>query len=238
MKEKPISLYSLAIFFLLIVISLPLQIMAMYNYSLADYQLIAANLSFPNILVMAVGLIASILALKASRLALASIIIFSFTVIWNNYYVGLSGLDFSLTTTTLTSIGFLLFVGTTLSLGGYKALSNEKWQWWRTTPRAQASVPVVIRPLKGPALKAVTFDISKGGAFIPCELEGWGHLEPGDFINVHMTFGDLKVFRCEAEVVRKNDCSGKYPQGIGIRFGEIDTHDLKVLHSECKNLGL
>ncbi len=232
MRAKPLSIYILAMVFVAVAISVPLQVIALYDYKLDQYNLILANISTQNWFMIGMLVLSSVLMLLVSKLALGAVAILTATVIWNNFLVGHYGGDFNMVTASFASVGFVVLTSTCLYMGAFKVLINRKMQWWKTARRYNLHYPVTIRPLKGYALQTKTFDISKSGIFVACDSESIQDLKDGEFVSVHLTFDTVKSLKCEAQVVRKVNENGRYPNGLGIEFKDMDSRNRAILRSE------
>jgi len=238
MLNRPKTLSLLAIVFIGIMISLPIQIMFLHGHQLDEWGLVFAKLSILNWMVMGLAGLSAWHLIKASPWLKVSVPLFVMAVLWNNWVVGQMATDFSLWSTAGASLGLVMLNGLLLHPEVRDLLLNPSRRWWLTPRRRKVQIPILINPLIGNSFKTATFDLSEGGAFIPSESAPtdevpWTQMPdgigPGDQLTVAIKIGTLRKIRCDAEVVRRKDAQGVYPSGLGIRFIDMNRGDRKEL---------
>lgn len=232
MMVRPRIVYWMSFLLLGICLSIPIQIAILYQHSFSEIGPIFQKVSLPNMISMALILLSATLYFQISPYLkfIAPLTIVS--IFWNNYLVGSFGQDFAL---SQTMTGALLFSGIYMPLlrkDLRQILSHPQQRWWRRSPRFQKQVGVILNPFVGSTLEAQTFDLSESGAFIPIQGKPWAELpKVGERLKMSIHFDTLRKIRCEAVVVRAVEARGNYPQGIGIRFTEMDSTYKKSLNN-------
>jgi hypothetical protein len=143
------------------------------------------------------------------------------TVVFNNWWVGYVGFDFSMMQTTAASFGFAALCCSLLEKNAFSVLRNPKLKWWNVAARKKVSIPVTLKKLRGKALDIRAFDISESGIFLQdVDKDEFRNYEIGERIEVDLHFNEILKVRCEARVVRKTHRQGMYPAGMGLQFTE------------------
>ncbi len=241
MKEKPIIFPLLALFFLGVTVSIPLQIALLYEhdlFSLAHWSSIMMKVTPLNYAVMAIGLINAVLSFRVSPALKFFIPIGVFLTATNNLFVSLWGTDYSHLQASAATFGYLFVSYSYIFTKAQLALKDPKVQWWKIPTRYKQNFPVWIESRGKRKVLTTTYDISQTGTFLSAMNHYTNNLmnelHIGEHINLYISThrGDLKV---QGTVVRKEFHSrGNYPQGMGIQFsslGLLDHFQLKGLLS-------
>jgi hypothetical protein len=259
MKTKPKHLNVLAAVILATALSLPLQIMLMYGHPPTEIAAIAAKLTPLNWMILFFCPMVAVLVYRASPLLVAAAPLLAGLVVYNNWFVGQVGINYSPWVTTAASVAFVGSLAAIFTSDVRKVLMNPKLRWWLTPERASIEVPVRLRVLNGryksgrEEFYTITFDISETGAFIPFgrergnvrelrpvnvpSIEPAGeaftmrNLTPGTQCYVCLNLGELAFIHCRAEVVRVANQHGKYPSGVGIRFLGLTGQEKRMISS-------
>ena len=165
MPKLPNYFKILAFIYLSIVVSLPLQILFLYDHDISEIKQILNKLNILNLFMALTMIINLPLILNASKLLKWTIPLSIFLVTWNNYVVGQFAMDFS---SNLTSSGSLLFasINTGLLYSPYRQLIiNPNQRWWLRAIRKEIEIDVTIKPVRGHEIELKTFDLSKSGGW-------------------------------------------------------------------------
>lgn len=232
MPKLPNYFKILAFIYLSIVISLPFQIIFLYDHEITEIQQILNKINILNMF-MAVGIVLNLpLILKASKFLKWTVPLSIILVTWNNYVVGEFAMDFS---ASLTSSGSLLFASTNLGLlySPYRQLlMNPSQRWWLRAARKEIQINVTIKPVRGNEIELKTFDLSKSGAFIP--IQNWSQfksqLEEGGIVQLKLhTNNSISKIVCPARIVRTSQAKGNYPSGVGLNFINIARDQQRII---------
>lgn len=223
MMVKPKIVYWMSLVLFLTVIAMPVQVALLYQHSLSELSSIFQKISFLNLLSMTMLGVSALLLLQVSPYLKIFAPLTILTIAWNNYLVGSYGQDFQMSQTLL---GTGLITGVFMPLFRKdlrQILSEPQRRWWLRSPRYQKSIDVILNPYVGQTLQAHTFDLSETGAFIPFEGKSFNDIpKVGERLKLSLHFDSLRKIKCEAVVVRVVEPRGAYPQGIGIRFTEMN----------------
>ncbi len=223
MHHRPKIFLILSSVLLLIAVSFPLQIMSLYNYSAAEISLIANKISLINILVITALLLNIPLLLNASPQLKYSLPVTTLLVAWNNFIVGSYGHDFSMNSTSLSTLAFALML-MPLTKNKYRyLLNNPQKRWWLRPTRLQKSLKTQIQPYVGHRMVLQSFDISETGIYIPFSDGQERNLSIGDMATLNISTSQFSNMKCEAELVRISHQSGNYPSGMGFRFVNLNS---------------
>ena len=216
MRRRPMALTFFSFVMGVIFFNLPLQ--AIY---LQDFENVLQSMTWLNIIVAVFCLLTAIASYnthKSIRFLLPTTVA---SVIYNNWWVGHVGLNYSATETSAASLSFVIFCTILLEPNTFKVLHNPKLKWWNVPVRKQTEIPVSLILLRGDTLMKKSFDISESGLFLQGlekqELEG---LKIDEILTVCMHFNKILKVRCSAKIVRKAEANGIYPSGIGLQFFE------------------
>lgn len=246
MRTKPKHLNLLAAVILAAALSLPLQIMLLYGHPPTEVTAIAAKLTPLNWLILLFCPVVSYLVYRASPLLVAAAPALAGLVVYNNYFVGQVGTDYSPVLTGTASVAFCCALGAIFTSDVRKIIMNPKLRWWLIPERKTLEIPVRLRVLNGryksgrEEFYTITFDISESGLFIPfgrergnardlrpltlvssdprSETFSMRNLGVGTQCYICLNLGELAFIHCRAEVVRVAPVAGRYPAGVGLRF--------------------
>ncbi len=242
MKQKPKEFLFLALVLLVIGISLPVQVMILFEHSPLEVGAGMSKLAPLNWAVMVLALLNSALVYAASPWVILTAPLFIGAVGWNNWLVAETGVNFSAPTAIAALVGTIALHGLLLTEKARKVLRNPSLRWWRSLPRRKVAVRVMVCPVLGGQLQSATFDLSMGGAFIEAGHANWtsagagtagaaAGLSVGSRCTIRLTLNQLNVLNCSAEVVRQAPARGNYPGGFAVRFINLDNEQKKALAS-------
>jgi len=228
MRTKPIIFNILWLFFLATAISLPLQVLFLYEHdfmSFYEWKSVFMKLTPLNWLVMITTIVNGILCFKASTYIKYTIPASIFFVAINNFFVGAWGVDFNLLLTWSATLFYGIISYSYVYAHGLEAIENPERQWWKIPQRTQKSYPVWIEWQGKRKLLAKTFDISKTGAFISTISQSSklipAEVKIGESVRLILgtSEGDLSL---GATIVRKEEqARGNYPVGLGVHFNGV-----------------
>lgn len=235
MKTRPMVLKLLSFFFAMLAVGLPFQIMMLYGHTPFEPVEIAAKLSPLNWAICFLAPLAAALVYNASPLCVAVIPALSYVVLKNNWLVAEVGTDYSPLIAGMGSGAYLATVSMLCTARIRDLLLNPERRWWFTPFRKRVNVPVVVGN-EGTEFAASTFDISETGAFI----RGWSaqaaapgsqlqNLKPGKIIYLMLDLKNSKRVECRAQVVRQVGAQGTYPEGIGVRFIDMQETEREAI---------
>ncbi|MCB0386794.1 MAG: PilZ domain-containing protein [Bdellovibrionales bacterium] len=228
----------IALAFLGIVISFPVQVSLLYGHGVDELPQLFSKISLLNYLV-AFSLLANIpFILRASQWLWVTLPIAITMVGWNNWVVAAIGHDFSQTTTWVATGVFSALAGFIFMPSVWSLLREPKKRWWLQAPRKEVSLPMILEPVRGSTIQARTFDLSRTGAFIPLDQtpEIEYPVRAGDVITVKFNLGALKRISCHARVVRQAISVGHYPAGIGLQFIELKRTHERILRDYVESI--
>lgn len=215
MTQRPRSLFYLSWLLIAIALSLPLQVMLLYNHGWNEVSDALAKLTALNWAVMFGALACAGLIRRASPWSALALILETTLVGANNFFVGFYATDFSPFTAACAT---LAFGGLNLPLLRAELrglLRHPERRWWLRAERRRVSVPITLSGHRRTPVRTESYDISESGVFIPVVHP---NLRPDDVITVRMTFRTYQQMRLEGRVVRATEARGSYPAGIGIEF--------------------
>ena len=221
MKTKPMFFNVMPFVFIVLAIALPLQIAMIYRLSPFDFEAIFSKLTPINLLLMLLFGWVAYATKTFDRNIFIALPFINLVVFVNNYIVGSFGSDFSIFETTLASSAFLAL---SLSFYGrkvYNVINDSSSRWWLTKPRLQVSYPLTIYTTNE-TIKTKSFDMSESGLFAIGDnnLELFQTSKDQEIdLSIHL---DDQVFKFRGKIVRKALSKGKYPEGVGIHFSEVD----------------
>jgi hypothetical protein len=249
MKTRPKALSILAASVMSIAISLPLQIMFLYDHTPFELQAIFAKLAPLNWMILALAPITAWLLLKASFWLVLTAPLFAVLILYNNWFVAEIGTSYSPISIGFATGMFLIGFSSLLSKGIREIILNPQRRWWLTPKRHRAKLPVKMKLLTERGLREVelsTFDISEGGAFLISpqpedkEIIHQNQVAVGMRCYLQLVLhSDSNPLSCRAEVIRMAGPRGDYPPGIGIRFlgmGWRERQALKKLLMQTQNV--
>lgn len=231
MKNRPWTLYSLALVYIAIALSMPLQVLMMHEHPFAELGLAITKLTALN-WILITGLIAGgIVVFRGSPWMVPIGVSLIFLVTLNNFIVSYFGEDFSLPQTLSASFLFAGVHGILLHPTMRKLFADPGLRWWRTARRYDLKVPVAVR---GPTSSFTfeTLDISETGLFLPLS-EGLKPtqlgLELNEQIQLQLKFGTLHQIKCHGKVVRHGKPNERRPEGLGIQFTQLSAKERRRL---------
>ncbi|MGZ3690737.1 MAG: PilZ domain-containing protein, partial [Pseudobdellovibrio sp.] len=137
-------------------------------------------------------------------------------VIFNNWWVGYVGFDYTMTETTLASFAFAAFCCSLLEEKARMVLKNPKLKWWHVAERKKLLIPVSLKKLRGQAVETRAFNISESGLFLQdLAKDDFKNYQVGEKIELNLHFNEILKLKCEAKIVRKTPQQGKHPAGLG-----------------------
>jgi PilZ domain len=247
MNKRPIALTILSWFLVGVALSFPIQIMILFEHTeFNEIGEVFSKLTWLNILVMSIALTNAGLAYYAHPwLKQMSLIGFG-VVTLNNIWVGYTGLNYSMTTSILSLLGYMGVHSMMLLPSVKTLLSSQTHRWWLTPQRYTLLLPIEVHPWKGQHFSTSTFDISENGAYMISDPSqgAWKQLnyseplKPGAELNIRFRIGTLNTIRCAAKVVRVGQANGKYPEGMGIQFKGLSRYQKQRIKSWLADMAL
>jgi len=234
MNKRPISSLILTGLLITIIISFPVQVMFMFDYSIDEIGLIFNKLTWLNYFVMLVCLLSAYYIFQVSKFSIYFSMISILVVGLNNYWVGKMALNINMMMATIgsiafTSMFFLLFENRYIYL-----LTHPDKRWWMQAKRTQVKVPVSVWPWVGEALQGSSFDISSTGLFMSAGIDF--DIEEGREVKLILSLNSLTQIHLQGSVARiARDKTGHYPEGLGISFNEMDKKTKSKLQKYLKN---
>lgn len=223
MKSKPLFFTVMPWVFGILALSLPLQIALMYRLGPLDFEAVFSKLTPLNLVLMAMFAYSAWAIRNFDRNIFLALPFINLAVFVNNYIVGHFGEDFNILETTLASSAFLALSLSFYKSSVYKAINEKSARWWLTKPRRNLSLPLTIHTQKD-TIRTKSFDLSETGIFAVNDQNLELFQTPQDQevdLSIH---ADEKIFRCRGKIVRKALPKGKYPEGVGIHFSQIDAN--------------
>jgi hypothetical protein len=220
MKDKPLIFNIYAILFLLIAISIPVQISVLYGHNFDELGAIYKKLTFFNILVVMASILNFYYCFTASDNVKWSFPLAIGIICFNNSIVLVFGNDFEAYTVILSTLLFMVFSAYFLLTHDTDIINEPKKQWWRIPKRFALKEKVLIEVGNQQIDIGETFDISTSGAFIPITEDNKSKIVPGKVYS--FMIGKKHPIKCKAKVIRKTDARGHYPAGIGIQFQDLE----------------
>lgn len=225
MQHKPWQFKILALIFILIGVSLPLQMMMLYEHGLGEVHLAINKLTLLNKVIMFLCFASAYYTFKASRMVFLTIPLNIVAVFVNNYYVAKYGQHFLPGITFVASLSFLMLPAMLLFSRPWLVLMHPERQWWRHEQRFNIQLP--IKFLAGPVEMLKSVDVSASGMFLSCAQSLF---EQGALVQVAVPIGNQNL-SLQAKVVRKADSSGKYPEGVGFEFTNAGVKERYLLRT-------
>lgn len=217
MARRPRALTIVSCIFVMLALSMPMQVMLLYGHGVSEWSAVLAKLTSFNWIVLA-GLVANaVLLWRVSPWLRYTMPALMAAMLVNNWLAGYYATDFSLWTTTLGTLAFSVLNIPMLDDHVLWIMQHPERRWWIRAERKRLSLPIFIEGTRLSSVKAETFDVSRSGAFVP----GLSELSVGDWISVRLQFDPLAQLRVQARVVRRREAVGQYPAGYGIEFQDM-----------------
>jgi hypothetical protein len=228
MRSRPWSLSVLAAFFVIVCISIPVQIALRFEHSLFDVYPIWIKISLLSKVILILCLVNAWLALASRSALLVTSPLLTALVVWNNFLLSQYDPSVPFAQTIAASMGFLLVSGLVFEPASRLVLMHPEKRWWRVARRRRVSFSAVVNA-GDVTFQTQTFDLSRTGAFLahPVDgaVEGWfgrGSLQAEDPVEILLGLPGGRHLALRGAVVRQSvRAVGCYPAGIGIRFGPI-----------------
>ena len=222
MTKKP-KLFSAILFVLLgLIVAFPVQVMFLYGHYPWEVLPILAKLSILNWLTMIGSGYTAYCAYSAAPQFKIALPLLTLLVAWNNLVVGYVGYDYNVITTLIATLIFassnLVFFQSEIQM----LMAAPQKRWWLIPPRLKVNVPVFISPQRSEGFSTDTFDLSAGGTFIPLKSAMASQLSMGESLSLSFKLGTFRTLRCDARVVRLQKAKGLYPEGVGIKFENLN----------------
>ena len=248
MPKRPKLFPLLAFIFIGIAVSMPIQVI--YLYDLMPWQLFAIfnKITYLNFCVALLSLGNAYLLFRASPLLKFTIPLQIAVLAWNNFVVGYSAMHFSPQLALLSTLVFVLLCTPLLQPDIRFIMAHADRRWWLRPARYKSEVPITINPWVGKSMKANSFDISESGTFLSLKdilldgktldagVEGESTLKDGDNLKLTIHISTAHRILCDAKVVRTTEAKGEYPAGIGIRFTSLKIKDKLYLKKHINNI--
>lgn len=221
MNSKPMFFTVMPFVFIALAVAMPLQISVIYDLSPFDFEAIFSKLTPINIMLMFLFAWVAYATKALDRNVFIALPFINLAVFVNNYIVGSFGNDFNIFETTIASSAFMAVSLTFYNQKIYKVLNDRSFRWWQTNPRREMRLPITIHTAND-TIRTTTFDISKSGIFALSDnnLELFQTSKDLEIdLNIHV---DDRVLKCRGKIVRKTLPKGKYPEGVGIHFSQVD----------------
>jgi len=232
MKSRPLAITIFSLILLAVGLSVPVQ--AAY---LESFETFFRSLTVLNA-VMSTLCVLTAFAVFNVHNSLRVLLPLTFaTVVFNNWWVGYVGFDFSMLQTTVASFAFAGLCCSLLEKNAFNVLRNPKLKWWNVAARKKINIPVTVKKLRGKALDIRAFDISESGMFLQdVGKEEFRNYEIGERIEIDLHFNEILKVRCEAKVVRKTHRQGMYPAGMGLQFIDKNRETKSTLQRLVKEM--
>lgn len=214
MRERPLSITLFSLLMVGVFLSIPIQ--AVYLQNLDS---LFRSLTTLNVIMAALCLASAVTAYHVHRSFYYLLPVTIMTVLYNNWWVGSVGFNFSFTQTSVASAGFIILCTALLEKKALKVLLNPKLKWWDVALRQKVEIPVSLIKIRGQSLTKTAFDISESGLFLQgLEKQELERYRIGEYLDVCLHFSEIIRIRCQAKIVRKADSNGMYPAGLGLQF--------------------
>ncbi|CBW26213.1 putative membrane protein [Halobacteriovorax marinus SJ] len=226
MKQRPKLLLFTSLVLIGVVISIPLQIIFQTQVTALNIDILLSQITIFNWFVIAMCLITLSLTFNGHKLLGLAIVPLLLAIHINNYFVFKYALHTQWYLPLFASLGatalaLLFIINKTVRF----TVKNPDKRWWLIPKRYQKTLPIWVVLDEDLCVLAHTHDLSKTGAFISMS-EDSNHfldkeLELGKEVKVLIGNKDDVEFHCKAQVVRKAQATGSYPQGIGLHFEDV-----------------
>ncbi len=230
MVRKPRLFNTMTVILVGLLLAFPVQVMFLYGHYPWEVMPILAKLSILNWLSMiGCGYTAFCAYTAAPQLRIA-LPLLTLLIAWNNMIVGYVGYDYNVSTTLLATIifasGNLVFFQTEIQV----LMAAPDKRWWLIPSRLKVKIPVFVSPQRSEGFSTDTFDISEGGTFIPLRSAMASQISNGETLSLSFKLGTFRTLRCDARVVRHQKAKGLYPDGIGVKFENLNRQQQHTLN--------
>jgi len=239
MKEKPEIFNYLAYLYIVIAISIPLQIMMMYRIWPQNIFEVSGKISPSNMLIMITAAIGAALLYAVVKPIVYVVPAFLLITAWNNYLIASYNTNYNPSVLIGSWVLLSFFHVFLLTPESRNAIANSSLRWWKTPARRRIRVPSKLKPVNGSEISGSTHDLSETGVFVPIDPHSPLHqqirklkeIRIGQSVSLRLSLDQLKILNCRGEVVRKQLASGHHPAGVGIRFVAMNSKDRKMLQA-------
>lgn len=228
MRKPPKVLFVLALSFIAISAMFPVQALWIYDLSFGGWGAALNQISLMNFIVILACVGNIPVLLRASRWLVITLPTAVLSVAYNNFLVATRGEDFSLATTSLSTLAFLGLSSLVFHPQVLGLLKNPRQRWWLQSPRKRVALPIQLDFVRGPSRTLTSFNLSGTGLFIHAEEEKI-KLSVGEHVRIRLPLGGIRSVACQAQVVRQSCSQGPYPSGYGLAFTQISKSDRKSL---------
>jgi hypothetical protein len=213
MKSRPLAITLFSVLLLAVGLSVPLQAAYLENFENIFRSMTVLNAIMAGLCVL------TAISVYTVHNSFKYLLPLTFgTVVFNNWWVGYVGFDFSTMETTAASFAFAGICCSLLERNAFTVLRNPKLKWWTVAARKKLNIPVTLKKMRGKALDIRAFDISESGMFLQdVGKDEFRNYEVGERIEIDLHFNEILKVRCEAKIVRKTHRQGMYPAGIGLQ---------------------
>ena len=110
---------------------------------------------------------------------------------------------------------------------------NPKMRWWEQEKRYRIDLSVILQNVDSNAtFQGKTYDISKSGLFFVGEIAE----TIGEIVKIQIDQTELSPISLIGEIVWLSPGKGRYPQGCGIRFINLQKSQKKQIQKTIKDL--
>lgn len=235
MKSKPRLFDAIAGVLLVLLLAFPVQVMFLYGHYPWEVMPILSKLSILNWLTMIGCGYTAFCAYTAAPQFKIALPLLTFLVAWNNMVVAYVGYDYHSLTTILATVIFAASNAVFFHAEIQLLMAAPYKRWWLIPPRLKVNVPVFVSPQRSEGFSTDTFDISAGGTFIPTKSAMASQLMEGETLSLSFKLGAFRTLRCDARVIRHQKAKGTYPDGIGVRFENLNRQQQYTLNQFFKS---
>lgn len=233
MKKRPLALTIVAMIFVGIAISLPVQALL-----LQDPRQFPSSMTLLNWMLMLSLLTSAVLLFDARKGARQALLTSITLMLINNYWVGWVETDYSADQTLLGSCLFLAVCMTLLQKESRWVLSRPKQNWWTIPTRKKIQWEVSLSPFNSQKIFSLsTFDASVNGLFIVTEEMTFNEGQRFEILLRTGANQASQLIRGIGELVRTTKASQSHPAGIGLKFTPKDFRD-QLLYKKCLDQSL
>lgn len=217
-----------------VALSLPVQVMVFFGHPPLEATAVWAKLAPQNKLVMGFAALAAAGVARVSPVGWWATLSFVAVTLWNNWIL----LKFpgpvprwAISGASAVALFAALWM---LRPTAIRLFHTPSLHWWRSAERYRVTAPVELESPSGRRIQGTVFNLSRTGLFV---VGAPGDLEPGDRVRVTVRL-ENRVLSAVAQVVRRAEASGVYPQGIGLRFARVPLADRVWLRRSLSSFSL